>query len=172
MNSWIQFTTDHLHEVTKYIPIRHITLSTKQKVIVISITASVAVVGLVARYLRRPIVTHNPKIPNYRVYGKRSRISGLRSPNGDGASFASSGRRSAALSNSYVRQSSIIACDKTSIASGSIINGSVTLHEGIDTPMTPQQFGVMGMEALETCITYWEDALAAYRSKDLSGDFI
>lgn len=27
----------------------------------------------------------------------------------------------------------------------------------------------LGMEALETCIGYWEDALAAYRSKDGPG---
>ncbi|XP_044759269.1 mitoguardin [Coccinella septempunctata] len=168
MNTWIQFTTLPL-EVAKYIPIQHITLSTKQKVIVISLTASVAVVGMLARYLRRPIVTINPTTTNYRTYGKRSRMSGLRSPNGDGASFASSGRRSAVLSNSYARQGSVIACDKTSIASGSILNGSVTLQEGVNTALTPQQLGVMGMEALETCITYWEDALSAYRSKDASG---
>ncbi|KAJ8971802.1 hypothetical protein NQ317_011718 [Molorchus minor] len=28
---------------------------------------------------------------------------------------------------------------------------------------------LLGMEALETCISYWEDALAAYRSKDGAG---
>lgn len=169
MNSWIKITTDHIYHVAKYIPVRNITLSTKQKVVVISLTASVAVVGMLARYLRRPIVTINRKTTKYNTLGKRSRMSGLRSPNGDGASFASSGRRSAVLSNSYVKQGSVIACDKTSIASGSNINGSVTLQEGVNTALTPQQLGVMGMEALETCITYWEDALSAYRSKDASG---
>merc|ERR1719195_602061 len=28
--------------------------------------------------------------------------------------------------------------------------------------LAPQQLGLMGMEALETVISYWEDALAAY----------
>ena len=28
--------------------------------------------------------------------------------------------------------------------------------------LAPQQLGLMGMEALETVIGYWEDALAAY----------
>ena len=30
------------------------------------------------------------------------------------------------------------------------------------THLAPQQLGLMGMEALETVIAYWEDALAAY----------
>ena len=30
------------------------------------------------------------------------------------------------------------------------------------TPLSPQQLGLMGMEALETVVGYWEDALAAY----------
>ena len=30
------------------------------------------------------------------------------------------------------------------------------------TPLTPQQLGLMGMEALETVVGYWEDALVAY----------
>ena len=31
-----------------------------------------------------------------------------------------------------------------------------------DIISAPQQLGLMGMEALETVIAYWEDALAAY----------
>ena len=70
------------------------------------------------------------------------------------------------------------ASDKDSIASGA------TLVDG--TPLTPQQLGIqikksckknyawilmcfflglMGMEALETAVGYWEDALAAYHPK-------
>ena len=40
------------------------------------------------------------------------------------------------------------------------VSSVATLVDG--TPLTPQQLGLMGMEALETVIAYWEDALAAY----------
>ena len=38
---------------------------------------------------------------------------------------------------------------------------TMTLVDGV-TPLTPQQLGLMGMEALETVVGYWEDALTAY----------
>jgi len=41
----------------------------------------------------------------------------------------------------------------------SVVSGQ-TLVDG--TQLAPQQLGLMGMEALETVIGYWEDALAAY----------
>ncbi len=41
---------------------------------------------------------------------------------------------------------------------------TATLVDG--TRLTPQQLGLMGMEALETVVGYWEDALGAYRSVD------
>ncbi|XP_023219603.1 mitoguardin 2-like [Centruroides sculpturatus] len=44
---------------------------------------------------------------------------------------------------------------------------TLTAETGIPTTsLTPQQLGVMGMEALETAIGYWEDALQSYRSPD------
>ena len=51
--------------------------------------------------------------------------------------------------------------DKESVASGA------TLVDG--TPLTPQQLGLMGMEALETVVGYWEDALAAYNQPGAPG---
>nr|XP_023016997.1 mitoguardin [Leptinotarsa decemlineata] len=87
----------------------------------------------------------------------------------DVGSVASSGRRSATYSDKYNRQGSIIS-GKASIASGSIVSSGLPIPEGLETTnLTPQQLGVMGMEALETCISYWEDALAAYRNKDGAG---
>jgi hypothetical protein len=46
------------------------------------------------------------------------------------------------------------ASDVESVAS------TTTLVDG--TQLTPQQLGLMGMEALETTVAYWEDALRAY----------
>ena len=45
-----------------------------------------------------------------------------------------------------------------------IIISAATLVDG--TPLTPQQLGLMGMEALETVVGYWEDALAAYQPRN------
>ncbi|KAK9885188.1 hypothetical protein WA026_010695 [Henosepilachna vigintioctopunctata] len=169
MSSWLYIITNNWPQVTKFITFRNVNLSTKQKLIALCVTTSVAVVGMLARYLRRQKATVDRKPTNRKIFGKRGRQSGLRSPNGDCASYASSGRRSAALSNAYVKQGSYIASEKASLVSGSMISGSVTLQEGENQALTPQQLGVMGMEALETCISYWEDALSAYRSKDASG---
>lgn len=46
--------------------------------------------------------------------------------------------------------------DRMSLASGSLPGMPQ------EAPLTPQQLGVMGMEALETVINFWEDALVAY----------
>ncbi|XP_054281997.1 mitoguardin-like [Macrosteles quadrilineatus] len=48
-----------------------------------------------------------------------------------------------------------------SAASGSLPG----VAPGDTTLLSPQQLGVMGMEALETSINYWEDALALYTTK-------
>lgn len=48
--------------------------------------------------------------------------------------------------------------DRMSLASGSLGAGIMNSN----TPLSAQQYGVMGMEALETVIGYWEDALAAH----------
>ena len=44
------------------------------------------------------------------------------------------------------------------------VTSAATLIDG--TPLTPQQLGLMGMEALETVVGYWEDALAAYQPRN------
>lgn len=51
------------------------------QIIVVTMTASVAVLGVLARYMRRKRLVVNPK--KYRRWtGKRSRASGVKSPNG------------------------------------------------------------------------------------------
>merc|ERR1712232_1004579 len=42
----------------------------------------------------------------------------------------------------------------------SVVSRPTLVTDG--THLTPQQLGLMGMEALETVISYWEDAPAAY----------
>ncbi|KAL4712970.1 hypothetical protein ACJJTC_012040 [Scirpophaga incertulas] len=125
-----------------------IQLTTSQKVMLWSLGVmgtSAIVVGVLSRYLARrrtkPIL--NPRIQ--RAINKR--ISRMRSPNGGMGSIASSGGRSSPLGFS----------ERLSLASGSIGSGG-----GDASQLSPQQLGVMGMEALETSINYWEDALAAF----------
>ncbi|XP_072936961.1 mitoguardin [Epargyreus clarus] len=123
-------------------------LTTSQKVVLWSIGVvgtSAVVVGVLSRYLarRRAKPMLNPRIQ--RAINKR--ISRMRSPNGGMGSVASSGGRSSPLGFS----------ERLSMASGSIGSGG-----GDAAPLSPQQLGVMGMEALETSINYWEDALAAF----------
>lgn len=48
--------------------------------------------------------------------------------------------------------------DRMSLASGSLPG------LGQEATLSPQALGVMGMEALETVINFWEDALTAYQS--------
>lgn len=55
--------------------------------------------------------------------------------------------------------STVAMSDRMSLASGSLGAGIIP-----GSPLSPQQLGVMGMEALETVINYWEDALVAYQT--------
>ncbi|KAM3964862.1 mitoguardin [Aphomia sociella] len=139
---------DKLKHWRQAISFNEINLTTSQKVVLWSIGVvgtSAVVVGVLSRYLARrrakPIL--NPRIQ--RAINKR--ISRMRSPNGGMGSVTSSGGRSSPLGFS----------ERLSLASGSIGSGG-----GDAAPLSPQQLGVMGMEALETSINYWEDALAAF----------
>ncbi|XP_030754801.1 mitoguardin [Sitophilus oryzae] len=172
------YVKDHLRIIREVLPTR-ISLTTSQKIVILTVGASIAVVGVLSRFLRRKKRPYDPtKFKRNNFSSKRSRASGIRSPN-DIGSIASSGRRSAAYSAAYseryIRQGSTIASEKTtSIISGSLASGSLTIAAvdgggGDNIQLTPQQLGVMGMEALEACIGYWEDALAIYRSKDGAG---
>jgi hypothetical protein len=70
----------HLDKLKQILP-KQFSLSTTQKVIIVSVTASVTVVGVLARYLRRKKRTVD--LSKFkRPYPKRPRISGVRSPNG------------------------------------------------------------------------------------------
>lgn len=123
--------------------------------IIISVAAGVALLGVLARYLRRRKTVRPLRRPR-RTGGRRTRNS-MRSPN-DLISVACSkiSARSASPGGSVVALS-----DRLSLASGSLgpIATAATTEE-----LTSQQLGVMGMEALETVINYWEDALSVHYS--------
>lgn len=150
------------------IPFRNVSLSIPQKVTVLSVTIGFALIGFLARYLRRRRRTVNPGI--FRRGGKRIAPSsqGTRSPNGDVLSQPGGGRRSASPGmRSLHRQGSVL----STVSGASVLPPLLTAAAGeVGTQqLTPQQLGVMGMEALETAINYWDDALAAYNSMSGGG---
>lgn len=101
ISHYLSYAKEHLNNVGKLIPYR-ITLTTTQKVylirngsqfeqnlfirfqvVVISLSASVIVVGVLARYLRRKKRVLDPTQFRRNIFNsKRSRTSGMRSPNG------------------------------------------------------------------------------------------
>ncbi|KAH8411248.1 hypothetical protein KR215_000925 [Drosophila sulfurigaster] len=138
-------------------------VSTTTKVVLFSLTAGVALMGVLSRFLRRrkpPRPTRRPR----KYTGRRTRNS-MRSPN-DLASIA--GSKASARSGSPVG-STLAYSDRLSLASGSIGVGAQMNNQNLTGPvgmtqLTAQQLGVMGMEALDTVINFWEDALAAHYS--------
>ncbi|XP_063705311.1 mitoguardin [Culicoides brevitarsis] len=131
-------------------------LSTTQKIVVaVSVTAGVALVGILANVLgRRKAMKLGQRRARRGPSGRRTRNS-IRSPNNDMISLAGSKASARSMSpGGSVHAMS----DRLSLASGSLGAGV------LNAQLTPQQLGVMGMEALETVIGYWEDALAQHSS--------
>ncbi|KAH8235696.1 hypothetical protein KR032_005715 [Drosophila birchii] len=157
-------------------------VSTTTKVVIFSLTAGVALMGVLSRFLRRRKPPRPPRRPR-KYTGRRNRNS-MRSPN-DLISIA--GSKVSARSGSPVG-STIAYSDRLSMASGSIGVGLLGSSIGggggggggggvgvsgqnagagggtMVTQLTAQQLGMMGMEALDTVINFWEDALAAHYS--------
>lgn len=138
-------------------------MTTSQKVVIVTVTASVALLSVLARYLRQrktPRAQRRPRKPA----GRRTRHS-MRSPN-DMMSVA--GSKTSARSASPI-PSIMAPSDRYSLASGSTGAGAlgsrvVTSSTAGGVQLTAQQLGVMGMEALDTVINYWEDALSSHYS--------
>ncbi|SPP89450.1 mitoguardin [Drosophila guanche] len=136
-------------------------VSTTTKVVIFSLTAGVALMGVLSRFLRRRKPPRPPR--RARKYTNRRTRNSMRSPN-DLLSIA--GSKASARSGSPVG-STIAYSDRLSMASGSIgimgASGTNAVPTAV-TQLTVQQLGVMGMEALDTVINFWEDALAAHYS--------
>ncbi|XP_050092199.1 mitoguardin [Anopheles aquasalis] len=163
--------------VSKLIPTN---IFTSQRIIIFSVSAGVALLGALAAYLGRRRTPLPPQRRIRKPCNRRTRNS-VRSPN-DIVSVAGS-RVSA---RSYSPSGSVHAVsDRMSLASGSVAAagpggpGSVVMATqgnsiiGNSSPLSPQQLGVMGMEALENAVSYWEDALAGRDEMDgLPGRFL
>ena len=134
--------------------------------VIISLTAGVALLGVMSRFLRRRKPPRPPRRPR-KYTGRRTRNS-MRSPN-DMISIAGSkaSARSGSPGGSTVAysQSDRMSMASGSIGAGALVSSSNQTQSGImTTQLTAQQLGVMGMESLDTVINFWEDALAAHYS--------
>jgi len=124
------------------------TLSTTQKVAVVGFGMAGVVFVVVARSVRRKRPDGLGEVGAARV--RRQRL-------GQGTD-AILHRRGATPTYNWAE------LQKQSVSDQDSVISSATLVDG--TSLTPQQWGLMGMEALETVIGYWEDALGAYHPSD------
>lgn len=153
--------TSRIIKIPATITLPRVTLSTPVKAALVGVGIGCALIGLMARYLRRRR-SAKPSRPSLGTWPDRN-VTYLRSPNGD----INVARRSISpsLPREFARHGSVsLASDHHSTVSAA--TSSATLEP---TAMSPQQLGVMGMEALETAIGYWEDSLHAYQPSVLDG---
>lgn len=138
------------------------------KVIMISVTTGVAILGILATYMSRR-KTRPQRHPRTRTGGGRRTRNSMRSPNGKHFFLLGS-----EFQNFCISDALSVAGSRTSARSvspgGSIhtITDIASYASSARAPaseaafLTPQQLGVMGMEKLDSVINFWEDALAAH----------
>ncbi|XP_078044617.1 mitoguardin isoform X3 [Augochlora pura] len=132
-----------------------INLSRTQKIFIICLTGGSLLLGGLAQFLKRR--RRHPIPPSRRpLRDLKQRFANAKNSNFDAVSQASWARRSEASSRSHIS-------DRVSLIS------SVPGGPDGDVKLTPQQFGVLGLEALEKALYCWEDALTAF-SSSLSND--
>ncbi|XP_035227250.1 mitoguardin-like [Stegodyphus dumicola] len=141
-------------------PAKLVSVSMHAKITFISVTVGITLLGFVARLLRRR--RRNRPKSNGDSYSSTSKSKSQNNPGVSANGDIISGRAGTGSLNIYRhhRQGSI-SSDRQSIHS--LLTANLAMDSGASALLSPQQLGTMGMEALETAIAYWEDALAAYR---------
>uniref|UniRef100_T1J7M5 Mitoguardin n=1 Tax=Strigamia maritima TaxID=126957 RepID=T1J7M5_STRMM len=146
--------------------IPNITFTTPIKISLIGVGVGITIIGLLARYLKRRRRNVPTTLNTNKTWKKQTNY--VKSPNGDISSYT---RRSMspAYPRSYLQslQHGSVSLASDHQSSVSTIASTITLDA--TTGLTPQQFGLMGLEALETAIGYWEDALHSYTAPLASG---
>lgn len=128
-------------------------LNLSQKVLVFSVALGGSAVWILTKYFkrkRRPLTARSLRGAN-----RRARQLSISSKTGFESANISSKRCNTSYDWIDLQKKAATSFDKDSVTS------AATLVDG--TQVTPQQLGLMGMEALETVVGYWEDALAAYQ---------
>lgn len=127
-----------------------INLSRTQKIFIICLTGGSLLLGGLAQFLKR---RRRHPLPSSRrpLRELKQRYAAAKSSNFDALSQASWARKSEASTRSHIS-------DRVSLIS------SVPGGPDGDVRLTPQQYGVLGLEALEKALYCWEDALTAFSS--------
>ncbi|XP_003394449.1 mitoguardin isoform X1 [Bombus terrestris] len=132
-----------------------INLSRTQKIFIICLTGGSLLLGGLAQFLKRR--RRRPCPSSRRTLRElKQRFTAAKSSNFDVLSQASWARKSEASSKSHIS-------DRASLIS------SVPGGPDGDIRLTPQQYGVLGLEALEKALYCWEDALTAFSSSFSNG---
>ncbi|XP_043578605.1 mitoguardin isoform X2 [Bombus pyrosoma] len=132
-----------------------INLSRTQKIFIICLTGGSLLLGGLAQFLKRR--RRCPRPSSRRTLRElKQRFAAAKSSNFDVLSQASWARKSEASSKSHIS-------DRASLIS------SVPGGPDGDIKLTPQQYGVLGLEALEKALYCWEDALTAFSSSFSNG---
>ncbi|XP_063972444.1 mitoguardin [Diachasmimorpha longicaudata] len=126
----------------------YINLSRTQKIFIICLTSGTLLLSGLAKYLKRRRRPSNP-VHRRPTRDLRQRLLSAKPSNFDTVSQVSWAKRSEASTRSHIS-------DRASLVS-SIPGGP----DG-DVRLTPQQYGVLGLEALEKALYCWEDALTAF----------
>ncbi|XP_050473191.1 mitoguardin isoform X1 [Bombus huntii] len=131
-----------------------INLSRTQKIFIICLTGGSLLLGGLAQFLKRR--RRRPRPSRRTLRELKQRFTAAKSSNFDVLSQASWARKSEASSKSHIS-------DRVSLIS------SVPGGPDADVRLTPQQYGVLGLEALEKALYCWEDALTAFSSSFSNG---
>ncbi|XP_018009598.1 mitoguardin isoform X2 [Hyalella azteca] len=134
-----------------------IELTRGQKVVVACTCAGVVAVGIAARYLRRrrkicPTKSSLLRHDSSRA-ARRHKPLTILSPSGEVHSLGAGSSSSPGWNRSTARQSGSSVCGDSITSSG---------HHSLRPDTTPQQLGALGMEALNTALGCFEDALDGY----------
>ncbi|XP_011159119.2 mitoguardin isoform X2 [Solenopsis invicta] len=125
-------------------------LSRTQKIFIICFASGSIILGGLAQFLKRR--RRHPITPPRRHYKDyKTRLGNIKNANFDVLSQASWARRSEASTRSHISE-------RASLISS--VPGGPDNNE----KLTPQQYGVLGLEALEKALYCWEDALTAFSS--------
>ncbi|XP_012262626.2 mitoguardin isoform X2 [Athalia rosae] len=131
-------------------------LSRTQKIVIACLTSGMLLLSGLAQFLKRRRRHSASFARRYHRETRHKYINGKAS-NLDAVSQVSWARRSEASTRSHVS-------DRASLIS------SVPGGPRADVNLTPQQYGVLGLEALERALYCWEDALTAFSSSLSCGD--
>ncbi|XP_003486478.1 mitoguardin isoform X1 [Bombus impatiens] len=131
-----------------------INLSRTQKIFIICLTGGSLLLGGLAQFLKRR--RRRPRPSRRTLRELKQRFTAAKNSNFDVLSQASWARKSEASSKSHIS-------DRVSLIS------SVPGGPDADVRLTPQQYGVLGLEALEKALYCWEDALTAFSSSFSNG---